>query len=323
MSGFNRRRSGKVAMMLLSALFSGNNSQAKETKSFNNKNLTVQSSGVSINKNSGAKSPQSLGRTQVTTPITQRKFFKPLVIAASALVVATAAGFTIWGLTRNKKEDEKPGDEGASKNDVGLPITAQSIINLENNSTVKNGDQEKLSDEENINKSMIFKKKIENSDAGNEEIRKHNEKMIDDALLQAKGKGILKADSEEIKKAIFAVFKKVANEKMTINEQTFGNLISICESKLKIDYIEIKNYGDDNDTRNFVCLFAGYVRYSIEWENDNVVSISSFVYRDHGGVEGYKFSKNIKLKDLENPFKAEENEPENKEEVEEEEREEC
>ena len=321
MSGFNRRRSGKVAVMLLSALFSGNNSQAKETKSFNNKNLTVQSSGVSINKNSGAKSPQSLERTQVATPITQRKFFKPLVITASALAIAVAGGFTIWGLTRNKKKDEKPDDNLV--NNACFPITAQSIINLENNSTVKNGDQEKLSDEENINKSMIFKKKIENSDAGNEEIRKHNEKMIDDALLQAKGKGILKADSEEIKKAIFAVFKKVANEKMTINEQTFGNLISICESKLKIDYIEIKNYGDDNDTRNFVCLFAGYVRYSIEWENDNVVSINSFVYRDHGGVEDYKFSKNIKLKDLENPFKAEENEPENKEEVEEEEREEC
>ncbi|MBR0184279.1 MAG: hypothetical protein IJQ10_03940, partial [Clostridia bacterium] len=309
MSGFNRRRSGKVAMMLLSALFSGGNSQAMETKSFNNKNLTVQSSGVSINKNSGAKSPQSLGRTQVTTPITQRKFFKPLVIAASALVVATAAGFTIWGLVRNKKKDEKPDDKDALKNDVDLDITAESIINLKNNLNVK-GDGRSFT-EENINESMIFAKKIKNFDAGNEEIKKHNEKMIDDALLQAKDKGILKADSGEMKDAILAVFKKVVNEKMTINEQTFGNLISICESKLKIDYIEIKNYDDDNDTRNFVCLFAGYVRYSIEWENDNVVSISSFVYRDHGGVEDYKFSKNIKLKDLENPFKAEENEQEN------------
>ena len=321
MSGFNRRRSGKVAMMLLSALFSGNNSQAKETKSFNNKNLTVQSSGVSINKNSGAKSPQSLGRTQVTTPITQRKFFKPLVITASALAIAVAGGFTIWGLVRNKKKDEKPGDEGASKNDVGLPITAQSIINLKNNLNVK-GDDRSFT-EENINESMILAKKIKNFDAGNEEIRKHNKKMIDDALLQAKDKGILKADSGEMKDAILAVFKKVVNEKMTINEQTFGNLISICESKLKIDYIEIKNYDDDNDTRNFVCLSAGYVRYSIEWENDNVVSISSFVYRDHGGVEGYKLSGNVKLENLEYPFKAEENEPENKEEEEEEEREEC
>ena len=98
----------------------------------------------------------------MTTPITQRKFFKPLVIAASALVVATAAVFTIWGLTRNKKEDEKPGDEGASKNDVGLAITAKSVINFENNSTFKNGNQEELSAEENANKSKIFKKKIEN-----------------------------------------------------------------------------------------------------------------------------------------------------------------
>ena len=195
---------------------------------------------------------------------------------------------------------------------------------MKNNLNVK-GDDRSFT-EENINESMILAKKIKNFDAGNEEIRKHNKKMIDDALLQAKDKGILKADSGEMKDAILAVFKKVVNEKMTINEQTFGNLISICKSKLKIDYIEIKNYDDDNDTRNFVCLSAGYVRYSIEWENDNVVSISSFVYRDHGGVEGYKFSKNIKLKDLENPFKAEENEPENKEEEEEEEgeeREEC
>ena len=65
----NRRRSGKVAVMLLSALFSGGNSQAMETK-----NLSVQSQSFSTNKND-AKSPQSLGRTQVTTPITQRKFF--------------------------------------------------------------------------------------------------------------------------------------------------------------------------------------------------------------------------------------------------------
>ena len=38
MNGFNRRRSGKVAMMLLSALFSGSNSQAKETKGLDSKN---------------------------------------------------------------------------------------------------------------------------------------------------------------------------------------------------------------------------------------------------------------------------------------------
>ena len=157
----NRRRSGKVALMLLSALFGRSDSQAKEMKGFDNKNLSVQSQSFSINKND-VKSPQSLERAQMATPITQRKFFKPLVIAASALVVATAAGFTIWGLTRNKKEDEKPGDEGASKNDVGLAITAKSVINFENNSTFKNGNQEELSAEENANKSKIFKKKIEN-----------------------------------------------------------------------------------------------------------------------------------------------------------------
>ena len=200
MSGFNRRRSGKVAMMLLSALFSGGNSQAMETK-----NLSVQFQSFSTNKND-AKSPQIFERARKSIPITQRKFFKPLVITASALAIAVAGGFTIWGLTRNKKKDEKPDDNLV--NNAGFPITAQSIINLENNSTVKNGDQEKLSDEENINKSMIFKEKIENSDAGNEEIRKHNEKMIDDALLQAKDKGILKADSEEIKKLYLQCLKK-------------------------------------------------------------------------------------------------------------------
>jgi hypothetical protein len=53
-----------------------------------------------------------------------------LVIAASALVVATAAGLTICGLTRNNKKDEKLGRQGDLKNDAGLPIMAKSIINL-------------------------------------------------------------------------------------------------------------------------------------------------------------------------------------------------
>ena len=62
MSGFDRRRSGKVAMMLLSALFSGSNSQAKETKGFGNKNLSVQSQSFSTNKKPEVKSSQTVGR---------------------------------------------------------------------------------------------------------------------------------------------------------------------------------------------------------------------------------------------------------------------
>ena len=45
-------------------------------------------------------------------------------------MVATAAGLTICGLTRNNKKDEKLGRQGDLKNDAGLPITAKSIINL-------------------------------------------------------------------------------------------------------------------------------------------------------------------------------------------------
>ena len=137
MSGFDRRRSGKVAMMLLSALFSGSNSQAKETKGFGNKNLSVQSQSFSTNKKPEVKSSQTVGRVGGATPITQRKFFKPLVIAASALVVATAAGLTICGLTRNNKKDEELGGQGDLKNDAGLPITAKSIINLKFRSCAK------------------------------------------------------------------------------------------------------------------------------------------------------------------------------------------
>ncbi len=225
----NRRRSGKVAVMLLSALFGSSDSQAKEMKGFDNKNLSVQSQSFSINKND-VKSPQSLERAQVATPITQRKFFKPLVISASALAIAVAGGFTIWGLTRNKKKDEKPDDKDALKNDVGLAITAKSIINLENNSTVKNGDQEKLFAEENINKSMIFEKKTENFGAGNEEIRKYNEGIIDNALSKAKGDGVLSADSEKVKKAIYDMFKKVNDSP----GNGFFLVRAIAEGKLKI-----------------------------------------------------------------------------------------
>lgn len=312
----NRGRSGKVAAMLLSALFSGSNSSAKETKGFDNKSLSVQSQSFSINKND-AKSPQSLERVGGATPITQRKFFKPLVIAASALVVAVAGGFTIWGLTRNKKKDEKPDAKGSEpksakedngvkdeqKTDLGLPITAQSIFNIK--PKYINDNANSLSSEIGGNREIIINKNKEEEDEETKGIRESNEAMIDDALL--KGKDNLKADSGEMKDAIFAVFKKVADDEMKM-DKAFNDLIKICKNKLKINYIGIKNYDDDNDTRNFVCLFAGYVRYSIEWENDNVVSISSFVYRDYGGVEGYKFSKNIKLKDLGNPFKVKEEE---------------
>ena len=230
----NRRRSGKVAMMLLSALFGRSDSQAKEMKGFDNKNLSVQSQSFSINKND-SKLPQSLERAQVATPITQRKFFKPLVITASALAIAVAGGFTIWGLVRNKKKDEKPDDKDALKNDVGFDITAKSIINLENNSTVKNGDQEKLFAEENTNKSMIFEKKTENFGAGNKEIRKYNEGIIDNALSKAKGDGALSADSEKVKKAIYDMFKKVNDSK----GNGFILVRAIAKDEVKISSAEI------------------------------------------------------------------------------------
>ena len=308
----NRRRSVKVAMMLLSALFSGSNSQAKEMKGFDNKNLSVQSQSFSINKND-AKSPQSLERTQVATPITQRKFFKPLVITASALAIAVAGGFTIWGLTRNKKKDEKPDDNLV--NNAGFPITAQSIINLENNSTVKNGDQEKLSDEENINKSMIFKKKIENSDAVNEEIKKHNENVIDEALVV--GKDCLKADSKEIKKAIFAVFEKAVNDPRLI-DTNFDRLKMIGKNKIKINGFYVKY---DHSIGNYGQLFFDNKEscgYKIFWRSDNVAVAHYIVWSNNSG--NYKLVTAMTFKNFPYPFGVPKQE---EEEGEEEEKEEC
>ena len=160
----NRRRSGKVAMMLLSTLFSGSNSQAKEMKGFDNKNLSVQSQSFSINKND-AKSPQSLERVGGAAPITQRKFFKPLVIAASALVAATAAGLTIWGLTRNKKESDTPKKENDNKGNIKSEVQGEK------------GEKSKKEINEQNNKDQITKEK---------EIEKHNKNLIYNAIELAK-----------------------------------------------------------------------------------------------------------------------------------------
>ena len=298
----NRRRSGKVAMMLLSALFSGSNSQAKEMKGFDNKNLSVQFQSFSINKND-AKSTQSLERTQVATPITQRKFFKPLVITASALAIAVAGGFTIWGLTRNKKKDEKPDDNLV--NNAGFPITAQSIINLENNSTVKNGDREELSAEENINKSMIFKKKIENSDVVNEEIKKYNENMIDEALLE--GKDCLKADSKEIKKAIFAVFEKAVNDPGLINTN-FDRLKMVGKNKIKINGFYVKY---DHSIGNYVQLFFDNKEscgYKIFWRSDNVAVVHYIVWNNNN--DNYRIVAAMVFKNFQYPFEIQKQEEE-------------
>lgn len=280
----NRRRSGKVAMMLLSALFGRSDSQAKEMKGFDNKNLSVQSQSFSINKND-VKSPQILERAQMATPITQRKCFKPLVISASALAIAVAGGFTIWGLTRNKKKDEKPDDKDALKNDVGLAITTKSIINLENNSTVKNGDQEKLFAEEDINKSMIFEKKTENFGAGNEEIRKHNEKIIDNALLKAKAGGVLNADSEKMKKAIYDMFKKVNDSK----GNGFFLVRAIAKDEVKISSAEISG----SDFKFFVDEKGRGALF--HWENGKARVFS---------IANGKLVNNIIMafNDVENPF---------------------
>ena len=123
------------------------------------------------------------------------------------------------------------------------------------------------------------------------------------------------------------MFKKVADNKTRINVKVCDELIKACENKLKINSIIVGCYNDD-DTRNYVKFFMGLGEYSgceIEWEKDNVVSINKFFYSDHGGIADYKLSGNVKLENLEYPFKAEENEPENKEEEEEEgeEREKC
>ena len=218
-------------------------------------------------------------------------------------MVATAAGFTIWGLTRNKKEDEKPGDEGASKNDVGLPITAQSIINLKNNLNVK-GDDRSFT-EENINESMIFKKKIENSDAVNEEIKKHNENVIDEALVV--GQDCLKADSKEIKKAIFAVFEKAVNDPGLINTN-FDRLKMIGKNKIKINGFYVKY---DHSIGNYVQLFFDNKEscgYKIFWRSDNVAVVHYIVWNNNN--DNYGIIADMVFKNFQYPFEVQKQEEE-------------
>ena len=268
----NRRRSGKVAMMLLSTLFSGSNSQAKEMKGFDNKNLSVQSQSFSINKND-AKSPQSLERVGGAAPITQRKFFKPLVIAASALVAATAAGLTIWGLTRNKKESDTPKKENDNKGNIKSEIQ---------------GEKSKKEINEQNNKDQITKEK---------EIEEHNKKLICDAIELAKQENKLHCDENSLKDAMFELFGRLANIKY--EDKAWGVVSPLWkffhEKKMtKIVIEEFKNENNKNENCVFLYVDDDPNKYGITWLPDNEVGISYSIKLLDKELNEYQIFKNLK-----------------------------
>ena len=271
----NRRRSVKVAMMLLSTLFSGSNSQAKEMKGFDNKNLSVQSQSFSINKND-AKSPQSLERVGGAAPITQRKFFKPLVIAASALVAATAAGLTIWGLTRNKKESDTPKKENDNKGNIKSEVQGEK------------GEKSKKEINEQNNKDQITKEK---------EIEKHNKNLIYNAIELAKQGKKLHCDENLLRDAMFELFGRLANIKY--EDKAWGVVSPLWkffhEKKMtKIVIEEFKNENNKNENCVFLYVDDDPNKYGITWLPDNEVGISYSIKLLDKELNEYQIFKNLR-----------------------------
>ncbi len=282
----NRRRSGKVAMMLLSTLFSGSNSQAKEMKGFDNKNLSVQSQSFSINKND-AKSPQSLERVGGAAPITQRKFFKPLVIAASALVAATAAGLTIWGLTRNKKESDTPKKENDNKGNIKSEVQGE-----------KGEKSKKEINEQNNEKQIITEK----------EIAEHNKNLICNAIELAKQGKKLHCDENLLRDAMFELFGRLANIKY--EDKAWGVVSPLWKffHKKKMTKIVIEEFTNEkNENENGVFLYLDNddpkEAYGITWLPDNKVSIS-FSTEIFPGIFAERMNLDQIFENLKSPFEV-------------------
>ena len=205
------KRKGGVAIALLSTLLGGNISSAKDMTHVSNQNVRL----------------SQTTRKADEASITNKKLFKPLVATVAALlVVGAAAGFTIWGLTRNKKESDTPKKENDNKGNIKSEIQ---------------GEKSKKEINEQNNEDQITKEK---------EIEEHNKKLICDAIELAKKENILHCDEDSLRNAMFELFDRLA--KLEYGEYGKVNLlwryfhtdkifnISI-EELIKFFYLKINN----------------------------------------------------------------------------------
>ena len=226
----NFRRKSKIAIALFSVLFGGNISSANDMNCVSNQNVRLSQTTRKVEK----------------TSITSKKFFKPLVVTAAALVICGLVGLTIWGLTRNKEKIDTPTKDDDIKNNM-----QSKIQDKKNNQEIN----------EQNNKGQITKEKG---------IEEHNKNLICNAIALAKKENKLHCDEDSLKNAMFELFDKLA--KIKYEDKAWGVVCPLWKffHEKKIPNISIGEY----ESENYVFLHTGEEHdYSIVWLPGNKVSI--------------------------------------------------
>lgn len=238
MNRFNSyKRKVGVAIALLSTLLGGNISSAKNINHVPNQSVRL----------------SQTTRKADETSITSNKLFKPLAITATVLIVSGLVGFTIWGLTRNKKESDTPKKENDNKGNIKSEIQGEK--------------SKKEINEQNDEKQIITEK----------EIAEHNKNLICNAIALAKKENKLHCDEDSLKNAMFELFDRLA--KLEYGEYGKVNLLWRYFHTDKIFNISIEEFTNEkNKKENGVFLYLDNDNpkkaYGISWLPDNKVSIS-------------------------------------------------
>ncbi len=224
----------KIALLLFLLCFSGGKTSAMELNKVKTQNPQALEAvgGASSRSNQSVK--QGLSKNQ-----------KLGIGAAAFLVVASAAGFTIWGLTRNKKESDNPKKDNNNKGNV------QNMIQVEKNKQEINGQNGK-------------------EEFTEKEIEEHNKNLICNAIALAKKENKLHCDEDSLKNAMFELFGRLANIKY--EDKAWGVVSPLWKffHEKKIPNISIGEY----ESENYVFLHTGEKHdYSIVWLPDNKVAI--------------------------------------------------
>ena len=188
-------------------------------------------------------------------------------------MAATAAGLTIWGLTRNKKESDTPKKENDNKGNIKSEIQ---------------GEKSKKEINEQNNKDQITKEK---------EIEEHNKKLICDAIELAKQENKLHCDENSLKDAMFELFGRLANIKY--EDKAWGVVSPLWkffhEKKMtKIVIEEFKNENNKNENCVFLYVDDDPNKYGITWLPDNEVGISYSIKLLDKELNEYQIFKNLK-----------------------------
>ena len=239
----NYKRKNKVAIALLSTLLGGNISSAKDMNHVSNHRLSQTT------------------RKADEASITNKKLFKPLVATVAALLVGAVAGFTIWSLTRNKKESDTPKKEDDNKGNIKSEVQGEKSkkeINAQNN------------------KDQITKEK---------EIEKHNKNLICNAIELAKQEKKLHCDENLLKDAMFELFDRL--QKLEHENKAWDPIAPLWAffHEKKMTKIVIEEFTNEkNEKENGVFLYLDNDNpkeaYGITWLPDNKVSISCTVRID-------------------------------------------